>query len=412
MQWGNQQAQALDAVAAWLKSDQQVFRLFGYAGTGKTTLAKHLTESVQGRVIFGAYTGKAAHVLASKGCLGAQTLHSLIYRPKDKGKQKLRELEEALMANVRELTEAGATEQQISADRRVRDLRALVEAERHSAARPLFSLNDESELRSAKLLVVDEVSQVGMQMGSDLVSFGKKILVLGDPYQLPPVGEGGYFTEGAKPEVLLTEIHRQARDNPIIRLATMVREERMPPLGEYGNSRVVRKEDICPEDAMRADQILVGKNATRAATNRRVRNLRGATDFLPEAGDKVVCLRNDSERGLLNGALFRVKESFGQPDTDRVILGIHPEENEQRYQEVEMHTHHFENRGKELAWFEKNEAAEFDYGYALTVHKAQGSQWNNVMMFDEGASFRDASWRWRYTAVTRAAEEVTWVKMP
>jgi exodeoxyribonuclease-5 len=81
MQWSPQQDAALTAVSRWLKAgDRQVFRLFGYAGTGKTTLAKHVAESADGGVAFAAFTGKAAHVMRGKGCFGASTIHSLIYR--------------------------------------------------------------------------------------------------------------------------------------------------------------------------------------------------------------------------------------------------------------------------------------------------------------------------------------------
>src|SRR5665213_2774895 len=84
MAWSPQQDAALTQVAAWLKrGEPQVFRLFGYAGTGKTTLARHLAEDIEGEVIFAAYTGKAALVLRSKGCKGARTIHSLIYRPRE-----------------------------------------------------------------------------------------------------------------------------------------------------------------------------------------------------------------------------------------------------------------------------------------------------------------------------------------
>ena len=86
MQFSPQQDDALKAAAAWLKAARrgkarQVFRLFGYAGTGKTTLAQHLAEGVDGDVLFAAFTGKAAQVLRSRGAEGARTIHSLIYRP-------------------------------------------------------------------------------------------------------------------------------------------------------------------------------------------------------------------------------------------------------------------------------------------------------------------------------------------
>src|SRR5262249_45869485 len=77
---------ALKAVATWLKAKPgrratpQIFRLFGYAGTGKTTLAKHVAQAVDGKVLYAAFTGKAAQVMRNKGCTGASTIHSLIYK--------------------------------------------------------------------------------------------------------------------------------------------------------------------------------------------------------------------------------------------------------------------------------------------------------------------------------------------
>src|SRR6188508_3047527 len=84
-----EQDAALKAVADWLKikpgSRAPVFRLFGYAGTGKTTLARHIAEGVDGKVLFAAFTGKAAQVMRNKGCAGASTIHSLIYRARESG---------------------------------------------------------------------------------------------------------------------------------------------------------------------------------------------------------------------------------------------------------------------------------------------------------------------------------------
>ena len=199
MEWSPQQDEALKQVAAWLKrGTPQVFRLFGFAGTGKTTLARHFAEGIDGEVAFGAYTGKAAHVLRQKGCADAATIHSLIYRP------KAMEDEEA----------------------------------------PLFTINRESAASKADLIVIDECSMVDEELGRDLLSFGVRVLVLGDPAQLPPVKGGGFFTEH-EPDAMLTEVHRQARDNPIIRLSMEIREgaERLA-VGDYGDSRVIRRADI------------------------------------------------------------------------------------------------------------------------------------------------------------------------
>jgi hypothetical protein len=191
MRFSPQQDRALCAAARWLHAGgAPVFRLFGYAGTGKTTLAKHLAEHIDGRVRFAAYTGKAAHVMRAKGCKDAGTLHSLIYTCTE--------------------TEDG----------------------------PLFELSGQSPLAEAALLIVDECSMVDAKLGKDLLSFGKPILVLGDPEQLPPVHGAGFFTAAA-PDVLLTDIQRQARDNPIIHMATTVREGGRLAVGNYGCSRIV-----------------------------------------------------------------------------------------------------------------------------------------------------------------------------
>src|SRR5580765_3244636 len=165
------QQQALTVVAEWLRSKPgsngapQVFRLFGYAGTGKTTLARHIADEADGEVKFAAFTGKAASVMRGKGCRGASTIHSLIYRARESGEEI-----------------------------------------------PSFDLWDEAPASKAELIIIDECSMVDAELGRDLLSFGVPVLVLGDPAQLPPVqgaaSPAGFFTE-AEPDAMLTEVHRQ-----------------------------------------------------------------------------------------------------------------------------------------------------------------------------------------------------------
>jgi exodeoxyribonuclease-5 len=151
MRFSPQQDGALCAANRWLRAPSaQVFRLFGYAGTGKTTLAKHLAAHIDGRVRFAAYTGKAAHVMRIKGCKDAGTLHSLIYICSE------------------------------------------------TADGPWFELTDQSPLAEAALLIVDECSMVDTRLGDDILSFGVPVLVLGDPEQLPPVRGAGFFTAAAQ----------------------------------------------------------------------------------------------------------------------------------------------------------------------------------------------------------------------
>src|ERR1700750_409706 len=118
------QDEALRAVAAWLKDrpgsrgTPQVFRLFGYGGTGKTTLARHLAEGVDGDVVFGAFTGKAALVMRRKGSSDASTIHSMIYRPRSNDEET-----------------------------------------------PRFDLWDDSPASTAKLIIIDECSMVDAELG-------------------------------------------------------------------------------------------------------------------------------------------------------------------------------------------------------------------------------------------------------
>jgi exodeoxyribonuclease-5 len=405
MDWGPQQDQALVQVQRWLTSgDQQLFRLFGYAGTGKTTLARHLAEGIDGEVLFAAYTGKAASVLKASGCHNAQTLHSLIYHPKERSKERLTSLQAELAEVNKALAEGDIAPNLVQdwLDRRER-LLGEIRAEEKNNRRPDFTLNLESRLREASLLVVDECSMVDEEMAQDILSFGTPVLVLGDPAQLPPVRGTGYFTD-ARPDVMLTEIHRQAKDNPIIWLATQVRNGRVLERGEYGSSSVIAR--ATPELALAASQVLVGRNKTRLSTNRRMRELKELSG-LPREGEKLVCLRNDKELGLLNGTLHETVADSEEVD-GYVHLRIRPEEGGDSLL-VPAHREHFDGDPEQIGYWDRRNAQEFTYGYALTVHKAQGSQWPHVLLIDEW-DMRATRQRWLYTAITRAQERVTVVR--
>jgi len=356
------QDSALTAVADWLKAGRgrsSIFRLFGYAGTGKTTLARHIAEGVDGKVLFAAFTGKAASVMRSKGCQSASTIHSLIYRARESGEET-----------------------------------------------PSFELWNDAPASKAKLIVIDECSMVDAELARDLMSFGAPLLVLGDPAQLPPIQGGGFFTE-AEPDAMLTEVHRQAQDDPIVRLSMDIRAGNRIAEGQYGATQVVRRDELDPKRVIDADQVLVGRNATRRAYNARLRQRRGFAEALPMAGDKLVCLRNNRRKGLFNGGLWMVKE---RPRARRQILRMHlrpDEELGERTVKVSVRPECFTGGIEELEWPQRKKYDEFDFGYVLTVHKAQGSQWDDVVLFDESRAFPDNRERWLYTGVTRAAKRLT-----
>lgn len=360
MRWSPEQDTALKAASGWLKAKTgpQLFRLFGYAGTGKTTLARTLAEDA-GKVAFGAFAGKAALVLRLKGCRDASTIHSMIYRTRDADSET-----------------------------------------------PTFMLNAESAAAKADLVIIDECSMVDEDLGRDLLSFGTKVLVLGDPAQLPPVKGGGFFTT-AGPDVMLTEVHRQAAGNPIIRLSMAVRQGDQLECGTYGETQVLRRSALQASRVMQADQLLVGTNRSRRAYNRRMRELLGHDHPMPEEGEKLVCLRNDKKKGLLNGGTWLVRELHPMRGS-KLRMSLVPEEEPGRKPvRVSVLPAFFEGGEDELPYETRRDSDEFDYGYALTVHKAQGSQWSDVVVFDESFAFREHRSRWLYTAVTRAAERLT-----
>ena len=366
MQFSPQQADALGAISDWHKATKRgggapLFRLFGFAGTGKTTLARHIAEGIDGDVLFAAFTGKAASVMRDKGCGEASTLHSLIYRAKE---TKMEE--------------------------------------------PSFVLNRSSDVKKAKLVIIDECSMVDEELGRDLMSFGVPVLVLGDPAQLPPVKGGGYFTN-TEPDIMLTEVHRQAVDNPIIRLSMLAREGEAIPRGEYGTTRVIARDAIDAAQIISADQVLVGRNETRRRYNQRIRELHGHQGIVPAKEEKLVCLRNNRQKGLLNGSTWTVK-LVGEVRNDLIQLRVAPDDGNGPSVKVAVFTAMFEGRGEEIPWDVRRHTDEFDYGYALTVHKAQGSQWDKVVLFDESFAFREHRARWLYTAITRAAKSLTLVQ--
>ncbi|MGI9402097.1 MAG: ATP-dependent DNA helicase [Rhizobiaceae bacterium] len=375
MDFSPEQDRALVEVGRWLKAgDRQIFRLFGYAGSGKTTLARHIAEGVDGDVLFAAFTGKAAQVLRSRGATGASTIHSLIYRPR--GEETVED------------EETGKT-----------------------SIAPTFSLNRQSPVAKAKLIIIDECSMVDEALGRDLLSFGTPVLVLGDPGQLPPISGGGFFTEH-EPDILLEEVHRQARDNPIVDIAQMVREGREIMYGDYGETaKVISKNEVDSDLVLDANQILVGTNRTRRRYNSRLRELKGFDGLLPAAGDKLVCLRNDTAKGLLNGSLWQVVSA---PRTTKpaISLLVRSEDDgiERTNAKVKLLKMVFEEPEMEIPWQTKRRHDDFDYGYALTVHKAQGSQWEEIVLFDESFAFREHRTRWLYTAITRASERLTIVR--
>jgi len=422
MELSAQQERARSAILEWYRSSDRKpwFLLEGSAGTGKSSCITATTDSLDGDIVYLAPTAKAALVMRNKGCPNPRTVHSAIYTPKGmSGDRKLvtllKQLEssptDALRSTIRPLLEQELNKLQkqmplaASKDKepkRITDLkRALLTnigniKELLSSVNPMFELNPDSIVKEADLIVLDEVSMISARMMEDILSFGVPVLAQGDPWQLPPI-KGQSFFIGQKSDFLLTEIHRQAKESPIIYLAELARKGQTLPLGKHGNC-LVTSESV-PEEAMAADQILVGKHTTRWATNEKIRHILGRESDLPEVGDRLICRHNNNKIGLVNGDQFTTT-SFTRGDYFHRI-GI---TNETIDTTVLAHKEYFEK--KEPNPWHKSQAECLDYAYSITVHLAQGSQWDTVYVKDESRCFGADRNKWLYTAATRPVNKL------
>jgi exodeoxyribonuclease-5 len=411
------QAKAISIIRDWYlnrRHQQQILRVFGYAGTGKTTITnlamqalglEPMTPGGLGGVLFAAFTGKAVLVMTRKGT-PAQTIHSLIYRHSEASPEEIERVTAELAALERDMPRMGVAERGF-AQAQIAQLKLRLD----HIHEPQFVLNPQSDLRDADLLVLDEVSMVGKQMAEDLLAFGKPILVLGDPGQLPPVGEESFFTD-AEPDVMLTEIHRQAADSPILRLATMARQGQPIPFGAYDeNVWKMSQRDVLPGQLLKGGQVICGKNATRRRLNMAMKRAAGfGADYPTGAGEKIICLRNRNDLGLINGMFLTLTDVHAHPHNPRAFRAaiqtedglVIPGEQEFWRGEYEDHVLFDPNRNRD-EWLARRGLIETSWGYAITCHKAQGSSFGTVVVFDEGFGRSAEEYnRWLYTAITRA----------
>ncbi len=409
------QAKAIATIKDWFENrtaEQQVFKVFGYAGSGKSTLVKHAMAELGladgSDVLYAAFTGKAALVMTRKGT-PASTIHSLIYRVSEATPAEIERIKEEI-AGLKVRLPGMAAAERLFAESQLTSLQLRLS----DSHKPRFILNEQSALRDAKLLVLDEVSMVGDEMARDLLAFGKPVLVLGDPGQLPPVKGEGAFTRDT-PEVMLTEIHRQAGESAILRLATLAREGRPIPYGEH--DRFVwkmRRQDVAPEQMLRGGQVICGKNATRIQLNLAMKGAAGFNGFYPDGqGEKLICLKNRNDLGLVNG-MFLDLENIEDADELSFTAAVKTEDGQRIGGESErfrIYKGHFDEhvapdpeRERRDHW-KKKTLIEAVWGWAITCHKSQGSQWPNIIVFDDGLgrTAEDRA-RWLYTAITRAEQ--------
>lgn len=405
------QENAKKLIEEWFfNTDDQVFVLSGYAGTGKTFLIDYIVREVLKldvgkEAVFVSPTGKAAANLVRNGTV-AGTVHGLIY---------VRDGEEFDVDENGEIIER----------------------------RELSFFKRETIDEKIRLIVIDEASMINETVLGDLLSFGVKCLFSGDGAQLPPVNGACPLLEN--PHYTLTQIVRQAADNPIIQVATLAREGKQIPYGNYGDSVcVIGKNALSKAERKRlflkADQILCGRNKTRIELNDEVRAYKGISkeQILPLDGEKLICTLNDWEKALdkdekfylVNGIIGvgrEIQESFDDLATMEFQADFMDESvktpfdigifKEGKYRHLYgdravtlsdgtvAHEGNFELLHK-LRAVADEPICRFEFAYAITCHKAQGSEFDFVIVFDESWAFGEERSRWLYTAITRAKEKL------
>lgn len=380
-----EQKKVIQKIMGWVNGDLSVGReyitLGGYAGTGKTTLLGVMAEQLSSyyqRIAFACYTGKAARVLRQKmfsintDYIG--TIHGLIYKPIKNEK----------------------TGEILSWEKR-------------------YEIEQD-------LIVIDEASMVTADIWNDLLAYGKPVIAVGDHGQLPPVSSDR-FNLMENPMLKLETIHRQAEANPILKLATMARTKGVIPVQKYG-AFVKKYSKSDPNISIikglfygnySADTlILCGRNRTRVIINNAVREVNGYKGA-PQVGEKVICLKNKrNQHYSISNGMVGIITFITEFDENHYFAKIMFEGDNTEFQ-GKIVKHQF---GKEttFSWDDAKThgmvpeymGALFDFGYCLTVHKAQGSQADKVLLFEERNQYQtDEDWRrWLYTAVTRAANEL------
>lgn len=382
MELNTDQLAAVDQCAALIREKSLVTRLFGYAGTGKTTIASTIVESAEldpARVIYAAPTGKAAAVLTRKGC-PAKTIHSLLYQPPEKVKGK-----------------RGRNEFRWTID----------DAKTYLASR-------------ASLLVLDESSMIGTRLGTDIMSLGIPVLAIGDPAQLQPVNDKQFFM-GEEPDALLTRIERNSGD--VLALAQDIRLHGVSAVSHYPS---ISLGHVGQTAALDYSQIIVGKNRTRDSKNAKVRALAGFDSDEPMVRERIICLRNNYGLGCLNGQQFTITE-IGAADWHsqgmftaylKCDCGTEYEDRcpicgwrRNRLMPIWLKGfsgHAGEKELGDMHYTEGNRAMMATYGYCITAHKSQGSEWPSVLILNEAWGKERVNWL--YTAVTRAEDSVAIIR--
>lgn len=375
------QRDALDKVSTWLTARladpkcQQVFRIGGHAGSGKTTIIREvLARFPELNIAVTTFTGKASEVLRGKGVADAINLHQIFYVP-----DPVKLAEKAMLEH--DLTTAPPDQHRFIRDQ----IQALT-----------ATMFRRVETIPFDLVIVDEASMVPGRITEDLLRFGRPVLAVGDPAQLPPV-EKSVFVEplfaDQDVDAMLTGSHRHG--------SSLLAEVADAARGDRGLPAEVVVED---PDLLDYDAILVFTNEHRWQTIRTVRELLGKPVDSPVPGDTIMVQRNDAKLQVFNGSTLEIATVERAWDVKNA-LRVTTTDGDQ----LLIDSRGFTDAGlREALRHTANGAVVASFCEALTVHKAQGSEWPKVLVAQDHSRVgaREDRVRWRYTAVTRAQETV------
>ena len=386
-----------EAVKWFYNSYEQVFQYDGPPGSGKSVvlmeIIKRLGLDIMTEVAPMSFIGSASLVMRMKGLFSSRTIHSWLYQVKE----------------INALDENGNIIMDTLLNRPIKVPKFI----------PVTSLDSR-----IKLIVIDEGFTVPLSMRPQLERFGIKILVCGDQYQLPPVGDLPAFLVSGK-IYHLTEVMRQTGRDDIVYLTNRVRTG-LPLLnGYYGNSLVINYEDLTDDMLLWADQVICCKNKTRDDLNYKIRHILGHKSQLPEYGEKVVCRKNNwleglpfdngGELNLVNGLIGTVASNpdvssfdgklFSMNFIPSLVSNMMLEETRCNYKYM---ISDYQNRN-----IIKNNRYEignmFEYAYAITDHVAQGSQWHKVVYIEERMS-PDIQTNLNVVGASRPDQQLIYVK--
>lgn len=438
----NDQRAAYDAIMHWVDGGSgELLSLGGYAGSGKSTLVSLVANNID-LPAFCAFTGKATSVLRRKlKTAGTETVGAQRGRYNSRG-EPLPPSDKPFCGTIHQLIYAACECREPEVVEDEDGNKSFIYPEKDENGDCVQCGGEGWHRREALdrrygLIIVDEASMVDDTMLTDLRGYGVPILAVGDHGQLPPVRGTGSLMKS--PDLRLEKIHRQAEGNPIIALSKTVREEgRLPSVTTNGSDDAVRffglryVEDVVRDryESASAERLLeMGlacyTNRRRLGLNEAVRRARGTAGVAPCKGEHVICLRNmgtkggkmpvaNGMRGVLTsdvvdveGSEEHVRGSIAFPEDgiearpyEMLAAQFGREKTYQRVEELVAETglRSFSSAG-----------ALFDFGYAMTVHKMQGSQFDDLVVCAErGGYMTNEDWkRWLYTAITRASKKLT-----